>query len=67
MDNLGPRRTGILRSAQRTESLMAEIERMRETLQAIAYGYLGDQTAENQFIWAQRVAREALKRVSDND
>lgn len=33
---------------------------MREALEQIANGYLGDQTAEQQFLWAQQVARTAL-------
>lgn len=38
----------------------AEIERLRSALDKIARGYLGDQTAEQQFIWAQDFARASL-------
>lgn len=35
-------------------------EAMQWALREIAFGYLGDQTAESQFLWAQQVACKAL-------
>lgn len=41
--------------------------RFEKALHLIAFGYLGDKTAEEQFVWAQDTARHALTSINRAD